>query len=559
MSTSTDVHLVVIHHGLWGTPLNTSFLATTLAKFHGGTLSPSTTSSSLTPPESLDTIATHASTHPNADRKDIRLIVLNSEVNSGDHTYDGIDWCGERLVADIYKEVKRVEEEEEAKVIKFSLIGYSLGGLIIRYAAGVLLSDGFFSSPSSSSSNPKLSSKKGREFKSRPVAASLSTIATPHLGIPATNSTFSKVANFAGARILGRSGRQLYLVDRDWNPPTPASSPSSSDTGKEEPEGMSLIEALSDPRFTFIKALGQFQRIDIYANAIADLTVAYRTAAFEPLDPFSAFPPSSSCEEYVMKLERNADFPPILDSYSIEPSTPVKSTFLGKVKRELSPKNLPWILNPQRFPFRFPLNYVAWVFLPVLLPVMMGLVVHKLRSDSKVSNTRVGVLSRRWAEENGHLPSSTPIDGKQKMDIDLLAGLEKKRISSLLTNIESEAEETLREVGEDFVSTNPASPYQTSQTPSTEGEGKYDPKPNTPTLTPSTLPTIPNPNPLSETQLKIASYLNDKSLLPQVKKHLVHFDDVLNAHAVIIVRTVGMEVHKKGITFIKGFVARFGL
>ena len=138
---ASTVHLVVIHHGLWGSPANTEYLSTTLAKFHGGTISPSCT---LTPPESTATIAVHASTHPNASRTDVRLVVLNTHINSGDHTYDGIDWCGERLVKDVYKEVERVETDEESMVAKLSLIGYSLGGLVVRYAAGVMYSDGFF-------------------------------------------------------------------------------------------------------------------------------------------------------------------------------------------------------------------------------------------------------------------------------------------------------------------------------------------------------------------------------------------------------------------------------
>ncbi|TKY84528.1 hypothetical protein EX895_006430 [Sporisorium graminicola] len=580
---ASTVHLVIIHHGLWGTPANTEYLTTTLAKHHGGTVSPACT---LTPPESASTIAVHAETHPNAAREDVRMVVLNSEVNSGDHTYDGIDWCGERLVKDVYREVGRIEREEGAVVARCSLIGYSLGGLVIRYAAGVMYADGFFAEEER---------KGGKElgFRSRPVAASLSTIATPHLGVTLTGSTFSKVAARVGSSNLGRTGKQLYLADRGWIPPSTSTftregGAVTNDKSNGQDAGLCLVEALSDPRFTFIAALRLFQRIDIYANAVADLTVSYRTAAFETHDPFLA--PDR------LSLERDPDHPPLLVSYSAITTPARTKSFWRKVASQLSPNNLPWMLNPQRFPFRFPLNYVALVCLPVLLPVMVGLVLHKLRSDSKVSNRRVEEFERVWAEENGLLlPAVAAVDaggnGAGGEDADSLAsskrlkqGLrkndakskvttvdkatrsewERKRISNLLAAVEAEAEEALREVGEDYVATSaPFSPSSLSTNDDNDDDtGRYTLKPNTPTrclCDPSSLPIARDEYPLLDIQHRIVANLNNRALLPQVQKHLAHFDDVLNAHAVIIVRTVTMEMHKKGIPLIKAFVQRFGL
>lgn len=558
---ASTVHLVVIHHGLWGTPANTEYLTTTLAKYHGGTISPST---KLTPPESASTIAVHAETHPNAKRHDVRMVVLNSEVNAGDHTYDGVDWCGERLVKDVYREVERLETEEEAMVGKVSLIGYSLGGLVIRYAAGLMYADGFFAGRGEGgSANGTARRTKDLPFKSRPIPASLSTIATPHLGVTLTSSTFSTVAAYVGSRNLGRSGKQLYLADRGWIPPT--SSPPSDDDAD---SGLCLVEALSDPRFSFIAALRQFDRIDIYANAVADLTVSYRTASFSPHDPFLLAPDRIS-------LVRNADYPALLDSYSLVSGESEKKTTWGKLATSLSPKNLPWMLNPQRFPFRFPLNYVAWVCLPVLMPVMIGLVLHKLRSDSRVSNRRVEEYERLWAVENGHLPGDEMVDdesvstngGKRgrkgdikskpiKLDKTTRGELERKRISNFLATVEAEAEETLREVGEDFVR---ISPSPSSTLPSTPSEDTYKIHENTPTTTPSTFPIAKDEHPLTPTQQRILANLNNPTLLPHVKKHLAHFPQVLNSHAVIIVRTASMDAHKKGMPLISAFVSRFAL
>ncbi|SNX85940.1 uncharacterized protein MEPE_04649 [Melanopsichium pennsylvanicum] len=612
------VHLVVIHHGLWGTPQNTSFLTSTLAKYHGGTISPAS-ASTLVPPESLDTIATHADSHPNSKRGDIRLVVLNSGVNAGDFTYDGIDWCGERLVTDVYAEVKRIEQEEEAinegeeedtgasrgngeaRVVKLSLIGYSLGGLIVRYAAGVMLSDGFFSMLLADQNSSSAAKKKRTQlsFQSRPTPASLSTIATPHLGITETGSTFSKVAKYVGSRSLGRSGKQLYLADRGWIPPsstsdnTPSnSSPpaSSSDAltsnahahahAESQEGGMCLIEALSDPRFTFHRALRLFSRIDIYANAVADLTVPYRTASFSPHDPFVA--------PLHLTLTRDSDHAVLLSSYAAKVPEPEMNPMWKQVAGKLSPKNLPWILNPQRIPFTFPLNYVAWVALPVLLPIMLGLVLHKLTSDSRVSNKRVEEFERMWGLDNGHLPNDhdeavesikTSKHGKKgnkviKLDKATKEKLERTRIRGLLAEVEAEVEETLREVGEDYVAEESAqsTTESTSCTSSAteqntiESENKYNDryivKSNDETIPLSPLESYHIPTsetPLTQIQLRTASNLNNKSLLPQVKKHLAHFEDVLNAHAVIIVRTTTMETHRKGMGLIKAFVERFGL
>jgi hypothetical protein len=91
---------------------------------------------------------------------DARIIVINSSCNIGSRTYDGVDVCGSRL-ADLV--LQRVQEErlEGRKVVRISFLGYSLGGLICRYAVGKLYLFGLF---------PHVT----------PV--NFITVATPHLG-----------------------------------------------------------------------------------------------------------------------------------------------------------------------------------------------------------------------------------------------------------------------------------------------------------------------------------------------------------------------------------------
>lgn len=67
---------------------------------------------------------------------------LVAKSNSGSFTTDGIDRGAERLCTEIGRELKLVESAG-GKITKFSMIGYSLGGLVARYASGLLYASGF--------------------------------------------------------------------------------------------------------------------------------------------------------------------------------------------------------------------------------------------------------------------------------------------------------------------------------------------------------------------------------------------------------------------------------
>lgn len=78
---------------------------------------------------------------------------------------------------------------------KFSITGYSLGGLYARYVIAILQQNNFFN-------------------KVQPV--NFATIATPHIGIPRSpGSLFSRIVRAVGANMLGSTGQQLYALD-DW-------------------------------------------------------------------------------------------------------------------------------------------------------------------------------------------------------------------------------------------------------------------------------------------------------------------------------------------------------
>jgi hypothetical protein len=104
------VHLVVLQHGLWGRPDDVVRLAAFLqAAF-----------------EAADA----------REQLQDRVVVLNSTCNVRVLTYDGIDVCGARL-AKLVQETVGQQQQEGAPVVKLSLIGYSLGGLICRYGGAV--------------------------------------------------------------------------------------------------------------------------------------------------------------------------------------------------------------------------------------------------------------------------------------------------------------------------------------------------------------------------------------------------------------------------------------
>jgi predicted esterase len=70
-----------------------------------------------------------------------KLYLLVAKRNSGSFTYDGIELGGERVCAEIEEELRLVERKG-GKIQRLSLVGYSLGGLVARYAVGLLYAKG---------------------------------------------------------------------------------------------------------------------------------------------------------------------------------------------------------------------------------------------------------------------------------------------------------------------------------------------------------------------------------------------------------------------------------
>ncbi|CEI96077.1 hypothetical protein RMCBS344292_10247 [Rhizopus microsporus] len=108
MTESDSISLVVLSHGLWGNKGHMNYIKNQLIQRYKNS-----------------------------------IYVLNMDINESKFTYDGIDVCGERAAIQIQKTIKRLNNANK-KVVKISMIGYSLGGLILRYAIGVLGEKGVF-------------------------------------------------------------------------------------------------------------------------------------------------------------------------------------------------------------------------------------------------------------------------------------------------------------------------------------------------------------------------------------------------------------------------------
>ena len=136
-SPSKDYHLVVLVHGLWGNGSHFDYIS-----------------------NSIDTsLKTHDVFQPGGKLAGEEIVVYTTCLNEGYKTYDGIDVCGLRVAKEIEDQIETL-----GSVIKFSLVGYSLGGLIARYALGILY--------------------KKQLFKKHDIELiNFTTFCTPHVGV----------------------------------------------------------------------------------------------------------------------------------------------------------------------------------------------------------------------------------------------------------------------------------------------------------------------------------------------------------------------------------------
>jgi hypothetical protein len=166
------VHIIVLVHGLWGDVTHLKVMEDTLLEAF------SHPASSSSPPTT---------------GVDVRILRVKG--NQNDKTYDGIDINASRVVEELDAEIERLEEEEGLEVKYLSMSGYSLGGLVARYALGIL-----YTRPT---------------FFQRHQPLNFSTFASPWLGSLRYATLFNRLFTIVGSRFISRSGEQLFCVDKE--------------------------------------------------------------------------------------------------------------------------------------------------------------------------------------------------------------------------------------------------------------------------------------------------------------------------------------------------------
>ncbi|KAK9323193.1 putative serine esterase-domain-containing protein [Lipomyces orientalis] len=173
--------------------------------------------------------------------------VLVTRSNEGYLTYDGIDMCGEK-VADEIEHALDSYERQNIPINKISVVGYSLGGLMVRYAIGILYQKGVFK-------------------KVTPV--NFTTFCTPHVGVRAPGKDLpTALFNTLVPRTISATGRQLFMLD------------------KFSTSSMPLMCFLADKSSIFYHALTLFPNRALYANIVNDRRTSWFTAAISHTDPF---------------------------------------------------------------------------------------------------------------------------------------------------------------------------------------------------------------------------------------------------------------------------------
>ncbi|KAH9932665.1 putative serine esterase-domain-containing protein [Amylocystis lapponica] len=327
---ANTVHLVVLVHGMWGNPSHLAEAAHVMREAR---------------------CQTSSETGPAGER----LEVLIAQTNSDEHTYDGIDWGAERIADETTETVERLKRDGKT-VTRCSFTGYSLGGLIARYALGIL---------------------SQRKFFETVTPVNFNTFATPHVGVPRYRGFRSSLINWIGPKMLSRTGEQFFSVDK-W-----------------DRRGRPLLEVLADPDLVFFQTLSLFPHIRIYANAVNDSTVPFVTAAIETEDMFYDHATSG------LQVELHEKYAPIVKSYyrpDVPPPVAQLKAFTPAWFRKYFTFGLPPPLQ-----FRFPFNIFVYVTAPILLPLFMGLVLVYLSTSSHKSRARIRSLEKDNESTMQHL------------------------------------------------------------------------------------------------------------------------------------------------------------
>ncbi|CAE6470178.1 unnamed protein product [Rhizoctonia solani] len=473
---------------------------------------------------------------------DTELVTLRVQTNANSHTYDGLDWGAERA---INERIEEVEADGSKKVTKFSIFGYSLGGLISRYAIGILYQRGFF-----------------RTVK--PI--NFTTFATPHLGLPRLRGFIGGVMHKLGPKMLSRTGQQFYGMDKDiWS--------------SDDKEGRPLLEVMADQSgcwvvsrmdhllietedSIFFKALKSFPQVSFYGNAVNDLTVVYCSSMAEEYDPFAALQTKS----HRLGIKMDPKYKHVIESYEEVPAgeeVPMSDIDKAEKARRAA---LHWY-SPERYrttrpflppflQFPFPLNLILYLCLPFLIPAGLGYAVVRFKSESRSSQRRLQALLE---SPDSHSALSAMMRKMEMAVADMVDPSDPGVAEGWEADMDGQTmvfEGGSNEDGQRRKATPslPETGARSLPTPPTELDRKLESKTST----------LPKPNPddplqpmLTPSQRAMAKSL---SSIPQLRKVRAYFPYVRNAHSVIIVRDPKLfPIHLDGMGVVQHWVDQFML
>lgn len=258
-----------------------------------------------------------------------KVNIFCAKRNSGSFTYDGIERGGERLCLEIEEELRAIEQRG-GKIAQLSVVGYSLGGLVARYAIGLLYAKGVLD---------------GLECKN------FTAFASPFIGVRTPLHGWSNnVWNTLGARTLSMSGRQLFGIDKFR------------DTGRP------LLAVMADTNSIFIKGLAKFERRTLYANIQNDRSAVYYTTYITKTDPYTDL--TKVRVNYAEGYE-DVILDPVHPVEHIPPHSWKKDTFSEKVNKNL---------------YRIPFMIALAIFVPIgIIAFLINSAIQTVRSSKRIA------------------------------------------------------------------------------------------------------------------------------------------------------------------------------
>lgn len=330
-----SAHLFVLVHGLWGSPNHM-----------------------LTIERSLRELLQECSNE--------KIVTLKPSSFRFWKTYDGLKLNAERVIRDIFYEIEALKQKSNYKVVKFSLVGYSLGGLISRYLIGVLNEIGFFEMV-------------------EPVF--FTTFATPHVGIQFFNDNiFDNTANKVGQYLFGKSGREMFMTDND-----------------------KILTQMADPEGVYYKGLNKFRKHILLSNVKNDRTVAFYTSFITEYSPFDNW--SNINIKYLKGLQQAKIGkiyvkPKFVDlNRSIQMTRSEDEVFAGNIQEQTS------IFRSNKI-FRFLIIFlVSFFLLPFWIPlVLFSSLVASIYSMVKIRIIPAPKIKLHWQRVLNSVYGTSPVD-----------------------------------------------------------------------------------------------------------------------------------------------------